>query len=187
MDSADSDDQSNQDANDTLTLERHTEKGLLLSSSNAELCFQSANFDAAKALHDDIWSLASKYYALPFPDACANAANSLEALYPALQKCSADADCTYVGLDFEPIAPDANLYVSNQSGTKAQPLIVANLKALNSAQSQLQAASDSAASSCDGSEMYATGGFYPGGVAPVCTHGACQVPQSLLSQANSGN
>jgi hypothetical protein len=178
-------DSSQDGATSTIQLIRQGSEKALVTTESTQLCFQSANFDAAQALHDEIWQLANKYYTLPFPDACADAAKQLEDLYPALQACKTDADCTYVGLDFQPINPSANLFVTTQSGTKAQPITVANLNLLIPNEARLSNAADSAASSCDGTVMYPVDGFYPNNVAPVCVQNLCRVPQAAASTATN--
>jgi hypothetical protein len=181
----DSQDSSQDGATSTIQLLRQGAQKALVTTESSQLCFQSANFDAAQALHDEIWQLANKYYALPFPDACADATKQLEDLYPALQVCKTDAECTYVGLDFQPIAPNAGLFVTTQSGTKAQPIIVANLNLLVPSENHLSGAADTASNACDGTGMYAVDGFYPNNIAPVCVQNLCRVPQAAASTATN--
>jgi hypothetical protein len=169
--------------NYTLNISRHGKKHELMHKTGADLCSSELDAESAENLHNEIVELANRYYALPFPDACEDAAQQVSALYAPLGKCSVDADCAYLGSDYAPVTADTSdtIFVDDCSRVKALP--VGNIAAVNANLAKLQAALSNAQQTCGvriarddcaGSKSFASS------AAPaVCQSGACKINPSL--------
>ncbi len=171
---------------DTVTLSRPQNQDLvLLTTKGNDLCSQSATPDVTQALHKAIHALANKYYTLPFPDACLDAATAMEAIYPSVQSCSTDADCAYVDTSFNVIPSADEQFVVTDDCTVVTPLSVGNAKAVASAQAKLQAALDHVRDVCGErivrNECTGISGFQSSAGSPVCKLGVCQSHPDLPS------
>lgn len=181
-DSTESENHQNIDAgvsDDIVTLTRGTSSlPVLLKTKGTDLYYANASADSAKAIHDAVRKLASKYYALPFPDACLDGVTTVQALYTSLQSCNADADCTYVDNSFNALPSSSTEFVITDDCTMVHPLTVANAASLASNQSKLIDSWNELRTSCGDKfqrqECAQQAGFQPNNQSPICSQGTCQ-------------
>jgi hypothetical protein len=171
--------------NDTLTFVHQTSHTTFLSkTTDGTLCANGFDTQSGETLHDLVVAAATNYYSLPFPSACLDAANSVQALYTtSLTSCNADADCSYVDQGFNAIDPSASQTVYIDSCSVVQALPVANTTAIQASLSSLQTALANVQSACGGniirSGCTAQVSFNSMQAAPVCDHNVCKVNPAL--------
>ena len=168
---------------ETVTLTRHHQDAVLVHQSGTNFCYRATSQDQAGAVQNAIETLAEKYYALPFPDVCADASASVEALYPSVEACSTDNDCFYIDKDFQVIPPSSMQYVYTDNCSRVKPLIAANAATILTNQAALTTALNHARDIC-GYRMVrddCTGitGFNSTQAPPVCQRGVCQVNPAI--------
>lgn len=163
---------------DKLVLTQQGKEKILAQTREAQLCFQTANNEAASELHEAVKELAAAYYPTPFPNACVDQVNALQSLYATVQSCTADTDCAFVDQSFAAIPASSEQWVSTNAGTQVMPLAVASIKGLASHRDALNQAYGSALSACHLSpaENAATyDGFMTTSATPRCQQGVCRV------------
>lgn len=136
------------DSEDDLVLTREGKDKPLVKTKGTEICFQTANREAAAELHSAIKELAAKYYTLPFPNACADQLKALEGMYATVQSCSTDTDCIFVDQDFNAIPPASDQFITTDACVAVKPLVVASNSSLTTQKQALLAAMTSTLSSC---------------------------------------
>ncbi|OFZ19690.1 MAG: hypothetical protein A2X94_16680 [Bdellovibrionales bacterium GWB1_55_8] len=170
---------------DTVTISMSNGDVGLVRASGTNFCFQTATVEQAEALHKAIRELADKYYTLPFPDACEDAVEAIEALYPEMQKCSADTDCAYVTTNYDVIPPSSSQYVTTDACSKVKPLVVGNIAAIIQNQTKAYEALDQARYVCGERiiryDCTGISGFMSSDGAPVCDTSAqmCRINPAL--------
>lgn len=147
--------------------------------AKSKFCFNAFTREGAETLHRNVQSLARKYYPVPFPNPCIDAAAELEKLFEEMRICERDEDCAYVDDAFLPVNFMRNKRVLLDDCTYLKPLVVANGFSAVSGQLELllarQHAEDACGSllernSCSKKEKFdATAG------PPVCVKGSCHV------------
>jgi hypothetical protein len=167
----------------TLTLTKHGHKAEVLHKTGDDLCSSKLGQEDAETLHNEILSLADKYYPIPFPDTCLDVAAEVQALYPSVAKCSKDADCGYLSADYTPIPTDSESQVWVDNCSVVKPLPAANLNSLQAGLAQLQTALEHAQQVC-GQRIARAGCTTPTSFAStaapaVCQQGVCRVNPSL--------
>lgn len=169
-------------SDDTLTLSHYAQSHIILHTKGTQACIGTANSELVTALHGAVKVLANKYYTLPFPDPCAEAAAAVEAVYNGVRGCQSAADCAYFDLNYDPIAPGSDEYVVTDSCSMVKPLVVANINAAVNAQAKIQEAMARASDTCGGRIVRAdcTGysGFQSGSLPPACVSNVCQANSS---------
>jgi hypothetical protein len=172
-------------ANDTLTLRRLGRDRVLTSIEAGKFCFRAQSVDDARALRKLVLAAATKYYALPFPDACADSAQALVALEGSLQGCSTDADCSYVSSSLDPIATGTSQFVTVDDCTRATPLSVGNAAALASREAELLKAINDTRTTCGArlvrEDCTGVTGFLSSVAPPVCRSGSCQANPATVT------
>ncbi len=168
---------------DTLILNAFGKTQTLLRRQQEELCFSTASPITAAQLHQSLRALADRYYALPFPNLCQDAADAAQAIYPQLTSCNSDADCAYINNSFDTI-PSYNLqYVIVDNCSLVTPLAVGNARLVAAAQSKLQSALDKAQLTCGDSiirnSCLGLTGFQSSEAPPVCSAGVCKINPSI--------
>jgi hypothetical protein len=170
--------------NDTLTFVHQTTKSTFLNKSmDGTVCANGLDTQTAEDLHDLVVAAASNYYALPFPSACLNAANAVQAMYSGLSACTQDSDCTYLDQNYGAIDATATQTVYVDSCSVVQALPVANTNAVQANLSALQTALATAQSTCGGNIVRSgctnTVTFSSSQGAPACIQGACHINPAL--------
>jgi hypothetical protein len=167
----------------TLTLVKHGKKKEVLNKKGANLCSLHLEAQPAEDLHNEIIDLTEKYYTLPFPDACLEAAANVEALYPLVQKCSVNSDCGYLDLNFQPIPAqgESTVYADNCSVVKSLP--AANVASIRNQLGALQSALDQAQTICGArivrEDCPGIQTFSSSAAPAVCEHNQCRPNPSL--------
>ena len=93
-------------------------------------------------MHNAILTILKAHYEAPFPSACMDAKRAVEALYPTLQGCQADADCEYSiassggeNAYYIPISAadvQAQVYlIPTRTQFLVRPMVVANTKSFD--------------------------------------------------------
>ena len=157
---------------DTVTLAHLTKSAVIAHQTGDQFCYKGGNAESSKALYAEIVTLAAKYYALPFPNACTDAALKVTSLYASLQSCKVDTDCAYVSADYETIAPDMVQYVPTDTCSVIAPMVVGNTVAVNNAMANLQQLVSTVQTTC-GQQMLRSDctqatGFTSTSASPVC-------------------
>jgi hypothetical protein len=172
------------ESSDTLTFIHQASTTTFLNKSmDGTVCSNGFDTQSAEDLHDLVVAAASNYYALPFPSACLDSANAVQALYAGLSACSQDSDCAYLDQNYNAIdaATSETVYVDSCSVVQALP--VANASAVQANLTALQTALVTAQSTCGGnivrSGCTSTISFSSIQAAPVCLQGACHVNPAL--------
>ena len=165
---------------DTVTLTRlGGQPQTIISADPSKICTTDATEDQAHTLYAAIETAAQTDYALPFPDACIDAAGSVSALYDSLnlRACNADSDCAYIASDFTAIPADTEQFVATDDCSQVTPLVVANAATVAAQQQALNSALNSAETTC-GDRMWRSDclnqqGFLSDTGAPVCNNHVC--------------
>lgn len=161
-----------------LIFEKNWGKSVLIRSDLERYCFKTANADKAIQLHEEMKKLAEKYYALPFPDACAEASAAVEALYGSVKACNSDIDCAYVNTEYEIVPGSASQFIIVDNCTTIRPMVAANTEALKSNQPLLRKALENAQKVCGNRigrpDCLGYQGFESSGGAPVCVNNYCR-------------
>jgi len=157
---------------DTITLVHLTKTAVVAHQMGSQFCYKGTHLEASKALYAAMTTLATKYYALPFPDACLDAAAKLTGMYASVQGCKVDADCSYITESYETIAPGALQFVVTNNCSIVSPMVAGNSAAVTAAQVSLQQALSNVQSVC-GQRMIDYNctqqtGFQSTSAAPVC-------------------
>lgn len=158
-----------------LVLEYHGAK--------TELCTAEGAQATPSALIAALQEIAAKYYPMPFPDACADAADSVHALYTGLQSCSTDSDCAFVNTGYEVVTRGSAQYVLTDDCTMVRPMVVGNAALVKASQDKLLQALSGAQMAC-GARLVRTScsaleGFETASAAaPVCRENVCRAPNS---------
>ncbi|MFL5815282.1 MAG: hypothetical protein ACJ763_17025 [Bdellovibrionia bacterium] len=161
---------------DQLILTQQGKEKILAQTRNSQLCFQTANNEAASELHQAVKELAAAYYPTPFPNACVDQVSALQSLYATVQSCSADTDCTFVDQSFAAIPASSDQWVTTNAGTQVMPLAVASTSALASHRDALNQAYNSALSACHlNANAGSAEGFMTTSAAPRCQQGVCRI------------
>jgi hypothetical protein len=171
---------------DQLTLTQQGKEKILAQTRNSQLCFQTANNEAASELHEAVKELAAAYYPTPFPNACADQVSALQSLYATVQSCSADTDCVFVDQSFAAIPASSAQWVTTDAGTQVMPLAVASTSALASHQAALNQAYNSALSACHLDAAANSGsrdGFMTTSAAARCQQGVCRITAAAAAAA----
>lgn len=168
-----------------LTVESREEQ--LVRTEGTSFCHQNANQDEAQALHNAIVGLAKKYYALPFPDACKDAARAVEALYVEVQGCQQDSDCVYVNNNsYGPVVPGSEQWIATDSCELVKPILTANNSLIGNQAGRIIEAYNAAYAACGADRMYRDNcspqGFLSSEAAPKCIEGACRINPSILAR-----
>lgn len=172
------------ESNDSILLIRPNQSDeSLVRTSGTDLCQRLSNKENAEALHKTISALAKKYYKVPFPNACTDAAEEVEAMYSPLRKCNVDADCAYSDSVYQPITNGEMEFVITDSCSIIKPLIVANKISMQENQAKLVAARDRARDICGDKitrpDCTSILGFQATSGMPVCSSGVCRVNPSI--------
>lgn len=175
-------------SDDTLTLTRgDNQDETLLRTTGSDFYFTIDSASDAKTLYKDIRELLTKYYTLPFPDACLDGTTALQALYASVQSCTTDADCSYIDNTFTPVEATSTAYLTTDDCSLVLPLVVANASSVRTSQGKLNDAFDRVRNVCQDRLVRAdctgvTGFQLTGANAPaVCRSGTCQVNSSFHS------
>jgi len=153
-------------------------------TAGTEFCYRTASLEEADLALKAIRDLATKYYHLPFPDACLESAQAVEMLFAPLTTCSVDADCAYIDSSFSPIANGEIQFVVTDSCTVVKSLAVGNASSVAAEQGRLLAARENARDVCMDRMARpdcAPTGFQAHIAAPVCGAGVCQVNSASLA------
>jgi hypothetical protein len=166
---------------DSVTLVRGANSPeVLVRTAGTDLYFQTQNADEAKSLLSAVQNLATKYYKLPFPDACNDGAASLLAMFATVQTCTIDTDCTYLDSAFDPIAPNNSEELVTDDCSIVTPLVVGNLESVRSKKALLSESLDNVRAACGDnmirSDCTNISTFALTGAAPVCQQGVCKLP-----------
>ncbi len=172
---------------DKFVLTQQGKEKVLAQTRNAQLCFQTANNEAASELHQAIKDLAASYYPTPFPNACTEQVNSLQSLYASVQSCTADSDCVLVDDGFAAVPPSGDQWVTTNSCSQAMPLVVASNKALISKQNALIQAFKATLAACGASTENAGNcdGFMSSSATPHCQQGVCRIKAAAPAVAHT--
>ncbi len=170
--------------NDTLTFVHQTAKTAFLSkTTDGTVCANGFDTQTAEDLHDLVVAAATNYYSLPFPSACLDAANAVQAQYAGLTSCNVDADCAYIDQQFNVVDANSNETIYKDACSVVAPLPVANANAVAASLTSLQTALANVQSSCGGniirSGCTSPIAFSSMQAAPVCTAGTCQINPAL--------
>jgi len=167
------------ESNDTVTLSRGTnEAETLIRTEGADLSYQTPSAEDAKILLTAIRTLAVKYYVMPFPDACGDGANTLQALFSSMQTCATDSDCVYLE-SFEPIESNSTQSLTLDDCSMVRPMVVGNASSVRMNKAKLEELLIQVQTACgqttrpdctEVKELKLTG------AAPVCRQGSCQAP-----------
>jgi hypothetical protein len=163
---------------DKLVLTQQGKEKVLAQTRDSQLCFQTANNEAASELHQAVKELAATYYPTPFPNACLDQVNALQSLYATAQSCNADADCTFVDQSFAAIPASSDQWVSTSAGSDVKPLAVASIKGLATHRDALNQAYSSALSACHldaAANAASSDGFMSTSMTPRCQQNVCRI------------
>jgi len=158
-----------------LVLEYHGAK--------TELCTAEGAQATPARLIAAMQEIAAKYYPVPFPDACADAADAVHALYTGLQSCSTDADCAYINTGYDVVARGSAEYVLTDDCTMVRPMVVGNAASVKASQDRLLQVLSQAQMTC-GARIVRTScsaleGFdASSAAAPICRENVCHIPGS---------
>jgi len=156
----------------------------LTKATDGTVCANGYDVNDAEGLRTAVIAAANNHYALPFPSACLEAANAVQALYSGLSACSQDSDCTYVDQNYNAIPSTNSETVYIDSCSVVQSLPVANANALQAQSAALQAALLNAQTTCGADNIIRNGctsptSFNSMSAAPACVSGVCKVNPSL--------
>jgi hypothetical protein len=162
---------------DKLVLTQQGKEKILAQSHDSQVCFQTANNEAATELHQAVKDLAAVYYPTPFPNACTDQVNALQGLYASVQTCSADTDCVLVDQSFAAVPPSSDQWVTTNACSNVAPLSIASIKSLNAQHDALTQAYSSALAACglSAANVGSCDGFMSSSVVPHCQQGVCRV------------
>jgi len=168
--------------NDTVTVVQTegSDEQTIIHTDGTDMVYRTQSFDTAKTLLSSLHDLATKYYALPFPDACGDSANAVATLFSSLQTCTQDSDCGYFDSSMQPADASSNASLTTDDSTKIPLLVVGNSKAVNASMTKINEALDVARTTC-GNDLYrgdstGTTSIQLTGAAPVCRQGVCKAP-----------
>jgi hypothetical protein len=161
-------------------------ESIILNRSGAERilsCAGARNSVEAEALHRLIRELALKYYPLPFPDACLEAASEVHAVHDGLSSCNTDTECSYLDSNLEPIPYEIDQFVTVDDCSRVRPMAVGNIVSVLTHRDQLSAAFENARAICGErmvrSDCTGVTGFMSSLSSPVCQRGHCRVHPSM--------
>ncbi|MCM2322761.1 MAG: hypothetical protein NDJ90_05830 [Oligoflexia bacterium] len=167
------------DSQDRITFTRNGTELTLYRTEEARTCYQGLSRETNDQLHHAIRTLADKYYALPFPDTCAEAADAIHNRYAPVQGCATDNDCAYITESYEVIPSSANQYVITDNCSMIPPLVVGNAKLVETAKAELLESLLAAQNVCGQriirNDCLGIAGFESSLGAPVCQQGVCRV------------
>ena len=166
----------------SVVLTRLDQENTIIRSDDQNLCYQTASAEDAEALHNAIVTLAESYYRLPFPNACLDAIDAVQLLYPELQSCNTAADCGYFTPAMDIVPPDSNQYIVTDDCSMLKPLVVGNIGAVINSQAKLVAAIENAQNVCGqqmvNAECSGVSGFDTSVGAAVCENHTCRISPS---------
>lgn len=169
-----------------VVLTQKGKDGEVFTASNAKLCHAASFKQNGVKLHDTVQALSKKYYVLPFPDSCLDAAAEIELQYADLQGCSTDTDCAYVDNVYGAIPSDHIAFVMTDDCSILKPLVVANAAKIGAAQDVLLTAREDLRTSCgervERASCEFVAGFEAQLGAPTCSAGKCVVNQAVYQQ-----
>ncbi len=157
----------------------------LLRTTGLDLYFTLKSADEAKALYAGVRKLTETYYApTPFPEACEDGINSLQALTGTLTSCKQDAECGYFDSTLNAIAPDTQAFLEVDNCAKVLPLSVANIEQIKTNKTKIQESWGQVIQAC-GEKLMRPGctdrtGFNLNHAAATCQQGVCKAPSSLV-------
>lgn len=170
-------------SNDTVTFIQSAESSdaqTIIKTEGTDMTYQTQSFDEAKQLLASLHDLATKYYTLPFPDACGVSANALANLLSTMQTCTANSDCAYFDSSLDVVAANSNQYLTTDDCTVIHPLVVGNSNAVKTNKTKIEEAMEGVRNTCGNSLMRSdcagVTGFQLTGAAAVCSQGVCKAP-----------
>ncbi len=139
----------------------------------------------AQAVQNELRTLATAHYPLPFPNLCTDKVDEVKAsVYTSLQTCQVDADCSYIDWNTDSAIPnDVHQFVITDNGNYLAPVIVANSSSL--ADPALNAKLVEAYTQVDAvckfqrPDFTEQKGFYADQAAPVCAANVCTVNPAI--------
>lgn len=168
-----------QERRDSLSLTIKDESVDLIRQTDSQFCFAGMSETDARRLRNRIQELAERYYPLPFPNPCIDAAMSLRQLHRTVQSCETDEDCAFIDADYGPIKAGHTQRITVDDCTYLKPLSVANVFSVTARQLELITAKEIATEIC-GQNLVRPAcpsllGFLSGAARPVCESGTCQL------------
>lgn len=170
---------------ESLVLTQQGKAKTLTQSHDNQVCFQTANNEAASELHQAVKDLAAVYYPTPFPNACTDQVNALQGLYASVQSCTADTDCVLVDQSFAAVPPSSDQWVTTNACSSVAPLAIASNKNLVAQHDALTKAYSSALAACglSADNVGNCDGFMTSTVVPRCQQGVCRVTAAAPAEA----
>ena len=168
---------------ESITFNRRGQDTQILHAAGTEFCFRGLTLEQADTIHKTVHALATTYYTLPFPDACADAEGELQALYTTVSGCAVDSDCSYSDTSFMPVAQGEMQFIVTDDCSTQGALAAANRNDLLFRQGELIRARNQARSTCAARFVRAgcsqVTGFQSTLASPLCVDGACRVNSSI--------
>lgn len=152
----------------------------LLRVKTGMLCSNFLDAEVAMQLYQLVLRIAESKYDLPFPDGgCDQAITSLESLYHAVRKCSADSDCYYAYGSMTPIPRDMFALIATQECSPVKPLLVGNLALMEKNSAKLrtkrQYADDACRNRLINTSCSSAAQFLSSQPGPSCVEGICRI------------
>jgi hypothetical protein len=160
----------------------------LVRAVGTDFNYQVRSANEAKTILSAIRDLAVKYYALPFPEPCGDGANTLTALYTAMQSCATDSDCAYLDSSLDTVTAETSQALTTDDCTLVRPLVVGNSALVKSNKDKLLQMLEQVRTSCAERFMRADcteAVTVPlSSAAPACRQGVCHLntPASTPTQ-----